>query len=170
MFRQVKNPLQSIPFQPINIQNGTVLPAINYDLGAQRVAYYDTDSASYQYTAGVHTVGNKGSAYRNDGVDIKKDQDKPYVFAMEDGEWLQYTVNSLDKKEMEILAEVRIEENAAIGLVLLNNQQEIKVNLKPEKGVWKWVSLGKLKLQKGQNILRVKVEKTGFDFKALKFI
>jgi hypothetical protein len=83
---------------------------------------------------------------------------------------LQYTVNSLDKKEMEILAEVRIEENAAIGLVLLNNQQEIKVNLKPEKGVWKWVSLGKLKLQKGQNILRVKVEKTGFDFKALKFI
>nr|MBC7611381.1 cellulase family glycosylhydrolase [Pseudopedobacter sp.] len=169
MFRQVKHPLQSKSFQQINIQKGTLIPAINYDLGAQRIAYYDTDSASYQYTAGVHTVGNRGYTYRNDGVDIKKDGEEPYVFAMEDSEWLQYTVNASEEMEMEIFAEVRVEKNAEIGLLSVNNQQEIRVHLKLENGVWHWVPLGKLKLHKGQNILRVKVEKAGFEFKALKF-
>ncbi len=169
MFSQVKYPLQSNSLQQINIQKGTIIPAVNYDLGAQGIAYYDTDSASYQYTAGVHTVGNRGYTYRNDGVDIKKYGDEPYVFAMEDGEWLQYTVNASEEMEIEVLANLRIEKAAIIELVSETTQKELAVNLNPEKDKWEWISLGKLKFQKGQNVLRVKVEKAGFDFKALKF-
>ncbi|MBU0696603.1 MAG: cellulase family glycosylhydrolase [Bacteroidetes bacterium] len=169
MFRQVKHPLQSRSFQQINIQKGTIIPAVNYDLGAQRIAYYDTDSASYQYTAGVHTVGNQGHIYRNDGVDIKKDRDEPYIFKMEDGEWLQYSVNASKDMEVEVIADLRILKNSILALTSSTNQQELAVNLNHEKDTWQWVSLGKFQFKKGENKLRVKVEKAGFDFKALKF-
>lgn len=75
-----------------------VIPAVEYDLGRQGAAYYDRDSASYQYTPGVKTVGNRGRMYRNDGVDITRDEaGNYYVFHTEDGEWLQYTVE-VEKK------------------------------------------------------------------------
>ncbi|HWK05746.1 MAG TPA: cellulase family glycosylhydrolase [Puia sp.] len=82
-----------------------VIPAVEYDLGRQGSAYFDRDSASYQYTPGVKTVGNRGHTCRNDGVDITKDTtgalaDCPggnYIFSIENGEWLQYTIR-VEKK------------------------------------------------------------------------
>ena len=63
-------------------------------LGRNTVAYKDNDTANYRYTPRVHTEGNRGFTYRNDGVDIKNDDKKePYVFSIEDGEWLLYTIN-----------------------------------------------------------------------------
>jgi hypothetical protein len=93
MFRQVHK-TGTKPFKTLVIdKTNTTIDAVDFDMGSQRVAYYDKDTARYQYTPGVNTVGNKGGVYRNDGVDIQKDKDGPYVFNIEDGEWLQYTVN-----------------------------------------------------------------------------
>ncbi len=39
----------------------------------------------------------KGHAYRNDGVDIKADNNGTYVTDTEAGEWLQYTLTAPDK-------------------------------------------------------------------------
>lgn len=170
MFRQVKHPLQTKPFKQVMIHKGTIIPAVDYDLGAQRVAYYDTDSARYQYTPGVNTIGNKGYAFRNDGVDIEKNDGEPYVFAMADGEWLQYTVNVSKDMSIQVMAELRVQNDSKIELTSKQDHQALSVNLNPNKGGWQWLSLGQLKLHKGQNILRVKVEKSGFEFKSLKFI
>lgn len=170
MFRQVNHPSQSKPFKKVMLQKGAVISAVDYDLGAQRVAYYDTDSASYQYTPGVHTVGNRGHTFRNDGVDIKKDKNEPYVFSMEDGEWLQYTVNAAEDMNVEVKAKLRVQKTSEINLIALQDHQALSVNLNPDKDDWQWISLGQLKLHKGQNILRVKVKKSGFEFKTLKFI
>ncbi|MDB5210628.1 MAG: glycosyl hydrolase family 5 [Sediminibacterium sp.] len=96
MFRQVHGN-GTKPFKTLVIdKTNTTINAVDFDMGSQRIAYYDKDTARYQYTPGVNTVGNKGGVYRNDGVDIQKDKDGPFVFNIEDGEWLQYTVNFKD--------------------------------------------------------------------------
>lgn len=92
MFRQVTS-YETIPFTEHNVRAGSTIPAVDFDLGRQRAAYFDTDSANYRYTPGVNTTGNRGRTYRNDGVDIRAGENGCYVFHIEDGEWLQYTVD-----------------------------------------------------------------------------
>ena len=95
MFRQVRHP-QPIAFKAYSLgSRPCYILAADYDLGANGYAYLDKDTARYQYTPGVHTEGNKGNAYRNDGVDIRIDSAsaKPYIFSIEDGEWLSYTLH-----------------------------------------------------------------------------
>jgi hypothetical protein len=95
MFRQV-NSLETLPFEPTALSRGTRLYAVNYDLGRNGYAYWDLDSGNYRVSTGQETQGNKGWAYRNDGVDIMGCQDTLSngfaVFSIESGEWMQYTV------------------------------------------------------------------------------
>lgn len=93
MFRQIHS-TAALPFNPNLISGNETIQAVDYDLGRNTVAYKDNDTANYRYTPRVHTEGNRGFTYRNDGVDIKNDDKKePYVFSIEDGEWLLYTIN-----------------------------------------------------------------------------
>lgn len=93
MFRQVHG-TGTKPFKALVIDKvNTTINAVDFDMGSQRIAYYDRDTARYQYTPGVNTVGNRGGMYRNDGVDIKKDEQGYYICNIEDGEWLHYTVD-----------------------------------------------------------------------------
>lgn len=94
MFRQIRNP-QPIPFKSLKTGKKEIfIQAADYDLGANGFAYNDLDSASYMYTPGVHTQGNRGHSYRNDGVDIEYNEHRqPVVFHIEDGEWLAYTLH-----------------------------------------------------------------------------
>ncbi len=91
MFRQIHS-TATLPLKPNIITANTTIKAVDYDLGRNGFAYNDMDTARYQYTPGVNTQGNRGRTYRNDGVDIKNDENKePYVFSIEDGEWLLFT-------------------------------------------------------------------------------
>lgn len=92
MFRQL-NSAATIPFKKFVLDRSLQIDAVDFDLGRQGSAYYDLDSASYQYTPGVNTKGNRGWTYRNDGVDITTGASGPYVFSVEDGEWMQYTID-----------------------------------------------------------------------------
>ena len=96
MFRRVKDP-SAIPYKAHMLREGTTLDilAADYDLGANGYAYLDTDTARYQFTPGVNTDGNRGHAYRNDGVDIMMDRasNMPYISFIKDGEWLSYTLS-----------------------------------------------------------------------------
>ncbi|MBK6264439.1 carbohydrate-binding protein [Marivirga sp. S37H4] len=71
------------------LSNGTTLPgtiqAEDYDEGGQNVGYYDT------------SAGNTGGAYKSDDVDIENANDDSGTYNVgwiENGEWLQYTINS----------------------------------------------------------------------------
>src|SRR5258705_8133791 len=91
---------QSKPYKENKIYSGFVLKAVDYDLGRNGVAYYDTDTANYRISTGKGSVGNRGGVYRNDGVDIFKDSSRYesyYVGSIEDGEWLQYTIYVKEK-------------------------------------------------------------------------
>ncbi|MCH5719639.1 cellulase family glycosylhydrolase [Niabella hibiscisoli] len=122
MFRQVQNNT-AIPFKQHELNTGSlIIKAVDFDMGAQRVAYFDRDTASYHYTPGVNTAGNRGWTYRNDGVDIKRENDDHYIFHIEDGEWLQYTVSV--KKAGNYRFEFRTRSDSARGaLTILDNEK-----------------------------------------------
>ena len=73
--------------------------AVDYDLGRNNYAYFDTDTANYHQNTGEFKAWNIGWEYRNDGVDIEKCDDSEAtngynVGWVNGGEWLQYTINS----------------------------------------------------------------------------
>src|SRR5450432_3191445 len=87
---------KAIPFKPNKIMNGAILNAVDYDLGINGVAYYDTDTTNYHESPKEANGGNHGHVYRNDGVDIRKDSalyESYYVTDIEDSEWLQFTID-----------------------------------------------------------------------------
>jgi len=89
MFRQVYSDV-AIPFKQHVIEDSLTIPAVEYDLGREGVAWLDKDSTG---TPGLKTQGNKGHVCRNDGVDISDGPEGYHIFSIEDGEWLQYTVD-----------------------------------------------------------------------------
>jgi len=73
--------------------------AVDYDLGRNNYAYFDTDTANYHLNTGEFKAWNQGWEYRNDGVDIEKCDDiEPTngynIGFVKKGEWLQYTIVS----------------------------------------------------------------------------
>jgi endoglucanase len=147
MFRQV-NTTDTKPFKNHVLTKKTALnlAAVDYDLGRNGYAYYDKDTADYHISTGKRSAGNQGRVYRNDGVDIRKDSAGTgyYVSNMEQGEWLQYTIQVQDAGTYAI----QLEEAAAPKgkLTLLVNQK----------------AQGKtLKLTPGVQQLRIRVEQGG---------
>lgn len=170
MFRQVQS-ADTKPYKANIITNNTTMLAADYDLGRQRSAYYDTDSASYHYTPGVNTIGNRGYSYRNDGVDIRTDKDGPYVFNIEDGEWLQYTLNV----KAGGVYSVRLAVSSAMAdgkLLLKSGDKTLGEAGIPNTGGnqnWQTVELKGISLKAGVNKLRVYADKGGWLFRNMEF-
>ena len=78
-------------------QPGQPVYATDYDLGRNNIAYFDQDTANYEYDQNNHyTSWNQGWSYRNDGVDIEACTDSEQTNGFNvgwtaKGEWLQYT-------------------------------------------------------------------------------
>lgn len=169
MFRQVKT-TATIPFQHAQIKSGKVIKAVDYDLGRQRFAYYDADSASYHYTPGVNTVGNKGRAYRNDGVDIQKGDNGYYVYAIENGEWLQYTLNVAKEGVYSINLEVSSAMDGGEITIANNGTINKAIKVPNTNDSWKNVTFKNIKLKAGENKLVVKANKGSYNFKSIQFV
>ncbi len=168
MFRQIYSSA-TLPFKPNIILDQTKINAVDFDWGRNGFAYSDNDTASYQYTPGIHTQGNRGRTYRNDGVDIKNDKDgEPYVFNIEDGEWLLYTTTV---KKAGVFTTTFITSGNGGIIDLLNNNQLISQNISivasgdedkfiPSKPI-------KIHLNKGVNKIKIYFKKGDFNFKSL---
>lgn len=174
MFRQV-HAATAVPFKKIIVDKQATINAVDFDLGRQRSAYYDKDTASYQYTAGVNTIGNKGHAYRNDGVDIKGDKGGYHIFDIQDGEWLQYTITVKQGGSYKIKLEVSAaDDSGIIGIMVAGRNaalsKPIRVVPAEAPDTWKSVELNDVQLHKGINKLRIVCEKGGFDLKSFHLI
>lgn len=172
MIRQVKDNTAK-PFKHHLIGNETsVIQAVDYDMGAQRIAYYDTDSARYQYTPGVNTDGNRGHTYRNDGVDIKKDENGYHIFNIADDEWMQYTIDVAKSGTYKVAIAAAADSNEGrISLELVNTKLKL-VQTVPVTGrmdQWKWINFNEMDLHKGFNTIRLIAEKGGFNLKYIQF-
>jgi aryl-phospho-beta-D-glucosidase BglC (GH1 family) len=153
MMRQ-PNTAATKPFAANIITDHTILPAVDYDLGINGAAYYDMDTANYRLSNPKMTVGNRGRAYRNDGVDIaaeKDSADRYYITNIETGEWLQYTVNVKKKGSYTIQ---------------LNTTGEGKFSV--IAGGKTYTSI--IPLQAGRQVIRVRAEEGGAELKSIEFI
>ncbi len=171
MIRQVQSTVTK-PFKKYTISNNTTIRAVDFDMGRQRFAYYDTDSARYQYTPGVNTDGNKGHTYRNDAVDIRTGSEGAYVCDIETGEWLQYTVtvNTAGRYTVSFLTAADTE-GSSLSLNQ-NNKTIVKELALPVTGGMQNFQLSAAKtilLKKGTTIFRVIAVKGGFNLAGIQF-
>ncbi len=163
MFRQPHS-TATLPFKEhrINRRGGTI-NAVDYDLGRSGYAYFDKDSANYHVaTGGERTPWNRGTRYRNDGVDIAFDAREKvhYVNHIEPGEWLEYTVTVDKPGRYRLFARTKAEQGEME--VRVNNTSIVRAVL-PASNDWKVQLLGEVGLQQGTNKLRVKALQGGYE-------
>lgn len=170
MFRQVYAH-DAIPFGKNAIERGTVLQAVDFDLGRQGVAYYDTDTASYHFTPGMNTQGNRGHSYRNDGVDIRPDSTGHHIFHIEDGEWLQYTVDVVDEGINRLSLTVAAESGGGELTLHIDGQPALPTSVPATGSSQRWTHLPVAipPLKPGTHVLRVQANRGGFNFKSITF-
>lgn len=160
------------PFKNNLIKNNTKINAVDYDLGSNGVAYYDTDTANY-WVSGNRSAGNRGGVYRNDGVDIYADSsnfDSYYVGNIEAGEWLQYTVNVAVQATYQLSFKLAAEKPGTV-ITLTDNGKEVKrVEVSSTRGVWNDIVVGDIALIKGLHVLRIKFVDEGLNFSQLEFL
>jgi len=159
-----------IPYKSHQVKKETLIAAVDYDLGPNGVAYFDTDTADYHVSTGKRTPGNSGGAYRNDGVDIRADSLDPNTFYITDfkvGEWLQYTIQTTKKGNYNLQLQCAAREPHSV-LSLYVNGREYRGEVKEING-WQNVVFSKISLPKGKSILRVRADKGEIDFKHLQF-
>ena len=170
MFRQPHSPT-SIPFKSNIIADQTILHAVDYDLGRNGIAYYDRDTANYHVSTGKREPWNRGSIYRNDGVDISVDSATIadyYVSHIEDGEWLQYTVNVTIAGHYDLMLTYAAKQHAGEFMILVNKLQQVPVELTPAK-IWEITLVKNINFHKGMNEIRVIAKKGAVDFKSIQF-
>ena len=171
LFRQPHSPT-SIPFKTNTIINGTVLNSVDYDLGRNGIAYYDTDTATYHVSTGKRETWNRGNSYRNDGVDISVDslnKTTYYVSHIENGEWLQYTLNVISAGIYDLKFTYAAKKQEGKFSILVNKSLSQPINV-PKANEWKTVEVKNINLNKGENKLRLVVEQGGFDLKSIQFV
>lgn len=167
MFRQVHS-VKTVPFLPNKIISYARFNAVDFDLGRNGYAYNDKDTASYMYTPGVHTQGNRGRSYRNDGVDIKLDKShEPYVFSIEEGEWLLYTIDVENEGDYALTFNTA---GPAGTIALHNNGQSVNENISTlftdNDEAFASSKAVKIHLVRGVNRLKIYFKKGGFNFKS----
>ncbi|HVG40844.1 MAG TPA: cellulase family glycosylhydrolase [Chitinophagaceae bacterium] len=174
LFRQVAS-TSTIPFKKENIKNGSLLFAVDYDLGKTGFAYYDLDTANYRVATGKNIISNKGGQYRNDGVDIEQCSDSITngynVGWTESEEWLQYTVNVANEGIYEVGIRAAAKDSTGQVQVIVNDSftQLIKIPKMPAGVNWTTTNTGKLFFKKGINKIRVKIIKGGVNLNYFKF-
>ena len=148
--------------------------ATDYDLGQNGFAYLDKDVANYDVTK--FTKWNKGGMMRNDGVDIESCKDTStngyQVAFIEDGEWLQYTVEVPSKTTFDVA--VRYASNVAGGKLYLEDEngrisETITIPASGGYDKWKTVILKTVILKQGVHKIKVHFEKGNFNLNFLEF-
>jgi hypothetical protein len=160
----------AIPFKANMISNGAVVNAVDYDLGSNGVAYFDTDTADYHISNGKRG-GNQGRVYRNDGVDIAVDTAEPdsyFVTHSETGEWLQYTINVVKAGHYNIKLNYNPQkENVKLSL-LINNSETKKV-APPKTTGWQSLEIKGIALKAGSNNIRIYINAGEMSFRSMEF-
>lgn len=147
----------------------------DYDHGSYNETWSDTD---YQNTSGSssNSAWNKGEKYRNDGVDIWETNDPGnsngyFVGKIEDGEWLKFTLSSVEPGLYNIVFRVRPNsENPGKLKLLLDEKELATLEISNRLGnEWQDITLPNLNLSDGKSLLVV-FETGGFDIGYVDFV
>ena len=164
--------LESKPFKD-NLIPGSIALA-DYDLGALGLSYMDYD---YMRTGVGDQIsgGNTGWSYRNDGIDIESSSDTtiiPFnVGWTQPGEFMNYTINVVKDGDYSFTIRSASEVNTSSITIFLGQEKIIEALDLPNTGgdqIWKDTLLGETFLSKGQQMISVRINRTGANLKLLK--
>lgn len=164
------------PFKTSLIKNKSIVYAVDYDLGKNGKAYFDTDTADYHTSTGKRSAGNRGRIYRNDGVDIAKDStqyEKYYVNHIEKGEWLQYTVNVSQKGTYTLKINAAADNAAGRINIIVDGKQVAQNVVIPNTGDPKKFStfeVKKVALKAGKQKIKILTAAGGYNFGYIQFV
>ncbi len=164
------------PFKANSVKNKSIIYAVDYDLGRNGFAYFDTDTADYHTSTNKRSAGNRGRIYRNDGVDIAKDSlryEKYYVDHIEKGEWLQYTVNVAQKGNYTLKINTAADQDAGRISILIDGKTVAKAVAVPNTGDAKKFATFEIKnlaLKAGKQKIRVLAADGGYNFSYIQFV
>jgi len=165
---------KNLPFKDLFIPGK--IDIVDYDLGANGLAYFDFDYIDNRPNGGGLKTWNNGWAYRNDGVDIQVSSDtkisKYHVSHTESGEFLKYTINVL-KDDVYDFSIISSAESAEASVALYNSQNqaiisEKKLPVTQDYDLWVETVLGEAELKKGVNEIRLSIIRGGANLKMLK--
>ncbi|MGN8067984.1 cellulase family glycosylhydrolase [Mucilaginibacter sp. 22184] len=162
------------PFKANKVTNGTIINAVDYDLGRNGFAYFDTDTADYR-TSGKPGIGNHGRTYRNDGVDISKDSstyNSFYVDHIETSEWTQYTIQVKTPGVYTVKLKVAAATDDAKLTLNINGADQAKEVAIPNTAglkTWQVITVKDIRLKAGVNKVRVYANKGGYNLHWLQF-
>ncbi len=150
---------------------------IDYDMGANEVAYKDVQVADYRVSSGTFTAWNNGFVDRNDGVDLEITQDPLntrgyHVGWIESGEWLQLDVNVATTGVYGLQS--RVASNLAGGSYHLqidgaDATPPIYVATTGGWQTWGNNTYAGLVLDQGRHKLRVKFDQAGYNMGSITF-
>jgi endoglucanase len=165
----------AIPYKNNIITGNTLIKAVEYDLGRNGIAYYDTDTADYK-VSGKPGAGNRGRTFRNDGVDINKDAalyESYYVSDIEKGEWLQFTIDVSKKGVYTLQVEVAADKpggSISISSGTRSLANNIVVPVTGGLNKWQIVEIKNVVLPAGKQALKVFFVNGGFNLKSIRFV
>jgi hypothetical protein len=177
MFRQRKTS-STLRFSANQVP-GTI-QATDFDMGKQGFAYNDSE---YDNTGQEgHKDGNKGEQYRNDGVDIIRSTDGDsksngyQVTSIENGEWLQYTIDVPKNGTFHVSARIASANSGGRFKVVFFEKPPVTNEEPPlaSTGIctisatgsqtdWKTIETEEIKLDKGVYYMRVIIDRGGFE-------
>ncbi|PJJ52957.1 cellulase family glycosylhydrolase [Hymenobacter chitinivorans] len=160
------------PYAALSIP-GTI-HATDYDMGRNGIAYQDAYAERIDYRKEAPT--NNGSVYRNDGIDIQVNPDKPSNgFAISDmaaGEWVNYTVTVTKAGTYTLQARVKNDTSAPARLTVKLDDTAIgtlAVPQTPPTAPWTTISVPTTTLPAGRHTLQLYVEQPGASLSWLQF-
>lgn len=159
-----------------NTTDSTVF-ATNYDFGVAGEAYYDIQDADYHVTTDSYTAWNNGYNYRNDGVDIESGctdiiTNGYNVGWIENGDWMQYTLQSTESKTYNMLVRYSGNSGTAKVYVEINGKRASKsVSLAPTGGwkTWKTAAISNIIVPAGTVKVKIVFEKGGVNLNYFQF-
>lgn len=169
---QPETAVQPKPYASLEIP-GTI-PAVQYDIGMQDAAYFDTEYIKTRWD--MDQPWNKGYEYRNDGVDIiettLKERAEYAIGFIEDGEWTTYTLKVQHPGEYSVAAVVAAAAEGGAFQLFLNDQPLTDPVDVPATGgweIWKLLQVGDVDIPTGVHTLKLLFNNAGFNFLDLRF-
>ena len=140
LIRQVQTD-QTIPYHGSPSEIPGLIYLSDYDLGKNNHAYYDTVVADYNLSTGNFTAWNSGWSYRNDGVDIERNDDSNnsngfHVGFVNQGEWMKYTVDIDQTAVYKAKIRLATEQTGGEFFLSINDQEVTTTQVVTATGGW----------------------------------
>ena len=153
----------------INVIPGAI-EAVNYDLGTNGVAYFDTEYKRIRWD--VNQPWNLGYTYRNDGVDIEEKDGFYNIGWIEDNEWVKYTAEIAYDGKYNISFQIASTSTNGQVQVLIDDQVIIQSLNLPNTGGWdNWQTITEdsVELPRGTHSMRLNFIRGGFNLRKMSF-